>query len=330
VYPKLAKFFHANEQEFVNVRNCTEAINAVALGNDWKENDEIIVTDIEHHSNLLPWLKLGEKGVKVKIIKSDEQGIIDANGLNELICKKTKLVSFSACSNVVGAQMPIEQMVKISKDAGALVMIDAAQHVGHHALDLSKVKADYIAFSAHKCFGPTGVGVLYHREGAPLNPWFLGGGTIRQASLEKYKLIENRERFEAGTPAIAEWIGLGAAIDTISKIGYSNIEAHEKAMINAMLKVFARAKNVQLYGPAEAQKKACALFAFNVKGVEHHQTAVMLDKFAFALRSGHHCAMPLTKKLGVDGTVRASLHIYNDEKQVQKFAEALEKISMLS
>ncbi len=336
VYGKLAKFFKSKESEFIQVRNTTEAINGVTLGTKWKEGDEVIVSSIEHHSNLLPWLKLKEMGVKVNILQADEEGLLSPEILKTLLTPRTKLVAITACSNVLGMKEPVEQLIKIAKENQTsakdrtLVLLDAAQYVGHHPLDLSKVKADYMAFSGHKCFGPTGIGVLYHREGAPLAPWFVGGGTIREATLDGYTLLENRERFEAGTPAIAEWIGLGAALDVIGKIGYNEIENHEKKLISAMLQVFASQPKATLYGPQEASKKSCALFAFNVGKVKHHETAVMLDKFGFACRSGHHCAMPLTKKLGVEGTVRASLHIYNKEEEVKSFAQALSKVAMLA
>jgi len=330
VYGKLARFFHAKDSEFISTRNTTEAINGVALGLEWKSGDEVIVSDIEHHSNLLPWLRLKEKGVAIKILAADEQGVLSAEKLKDLLSSRTRLVALSACSNVLGAKEPIEELVKMTKDNRSLSLLDAAQYVGHHPLDLSKTKADYLAFSGHKIFGPTGIGALYHREGAPLAPWFVGGGTIREARLDGYTLLENHERFEAGTPAIAEWIGLGAALDVINKISYPTIEAHEKKLISAMYGVFAEQRKAKLYGPQEPSQKACSLFSFNIGSLPHHEVAIMLDKFGFACRSGHHCAMPLTKKLGVEGTVRASLHIYNSEEEVERFNEALSKVAALA
>ncbi|MFH1200610.1 MAG: cysteine desulfurase [Candidatus Micrarchaeota archaeon] len=330
VYGKLAKFFRAGDQEFTAVRNTTEAINGVALGLDWHAGDEVVITDNEHHSNLLPWLRLKEKGVKVHAVHSDAQGRFSASNFAPLLSKKTRLVAFTACSNVLGCKVPVKEIAKAAKDAGALVLVDAAQYVGHHAVDLKDWSAvDYLAFSGHKCFGPTGIGALFHRKGAPLEPWFVGGGTIREVTLEGYKLLGHRERFEAGTPAIAEWIGLGAAIDVMSKIGIKSIEAHEDTLAKEMLTEFGACEGVTLYGPADAKEKSSALFAFNVKGVKHHEAAVMLDSLGFAVRSGHHCAMPLTKKLGVEGTVRASLHMYNDEGEVRRFGEALKKVAAL-
>jgi cysteine desulfurase/selenocysteine lyase len=332
VYVTLSKFFNARDSEFSAVRNTTEAINYVARGLDFKVGDEVVVTDIEHHSNLLPWLRLAKNGVIVKVLEADEQGKLSAEKLSRIMTGRTKLVAFSACSNVLGTAEPVEQLAKVAKDSGALVLLDAAQHVGHHPVDLRRLPVDYLAFSGHKCFGPTGIGVLYHREGAPLEPLLLGGGTVREATLTDYRLLDNRERFEAGTPAIAEWIGLGQAIKVIEEIRYANIEAWDAQLAKKMLQVFEglSGKGVQLYGPKTPEDKGCALFSFNVKGVDHHQTAMMLDRYGFACRSGHHCAMPLTKKLGVKGTVRASLHIYNSLTQVEGFGDALSKIAAIS
>ncbi len=330
VYSHLATFFNATDQEFAAVRNSTEALNAVALGLVWKSGDEVVVTDVEHHSNLLPWLRLQQQGVKVKVLKGDAQGRFQADDLSELLSKKTKLVAFTACSNVLGASVPVVELARAASDAGALVCVDAAQYVGHHAVDLKKWPVDFLAFSGHKVFGPTGIGALFHREDSGLQPWFVGGGTVRDVTLSHYKLLEHRERFEAGTPAIAEWIGLGAALDVISKIGYPAIEAHDRSLSEKMLSILQETDGVTLFGPCSSAEKSCALFAFSMQGVAHHQAAVMLDELGFAVRSGHHCAIPLTRKLGVDGSVRASLHVYNDEKQVEKFGSALEKVALLA
>jgi len=329
-YGRLAKFFHARDQEFINVRNCTEGLNGVALGLKWKAGDEVITTDVEHHSNFLPWLRLREQGVKVKILEAEPDGVLLPEKLKPLLSPKTRLFAFSACSNVLGTALPLKELVSTAKDGRALVVMDAAQYVGHHPVDLSRLPVDFMSFSAHKCFGPTGVGVLFHREGVELSPWFLGGGTVREVTLDSYKLLEHRERYEAGTPAIAEWIGLGAALDTISSLGYPAIEAHEQSLIKAMLASFSSVPKATLYGPKDAAKKACALFAFNVGKLPHHEVAIMFDKLGFAMRSGHHCAMPLTKRLGVEGTVRASLHVYNTEEEAKRFAEALAKVAQLA
>ncbi len=329
MYAKLAAFFHASEQEFASVRNTTEALNAVALGLDWNAGDEVVVTDVEHHSNLLPWLRLKEKGVVVKILLADEEGRLDPEKLSALVSAKTRLFSFTACNNVLGAAVPVAELAKAAKDAGALVCLDAAQYVGHHPLDLARVPVDFMAFSGHKCFGPTGIGALFHRDGSGLQPWFVGGGTVRDVTLDGYALLEHRERFEAGTPAIAEWIGLGAALDVISKIGYDAIQVHDRQLVDAMLSELLNTEHVRLFGPQTADGKSCALFAFDVKGVPHHQAALMLDELGFAVRSGHHCAIPLTRKLGVDGTVRASLHAYNSVDDVRAFGTALRHVAAL-
>ncbi|MBU1197057.1 cysteine desulfurase [Candidatus Micrarchaeota archaeon] len=330
VYGKLAHFFQADAQEFTAVRNTTEAVNAVALGLEWSKGDEVIVTDIEHHSNLLPWLRLKKQGVLVRILESDAEGRLSPEKLVSVISKKTRLVSFTACSNVLGGTIPITDLASTAKKAGALVFVDAAQYVGHHPVSLKQWPVDFLAFSGHKSFGPTGIGVLFHRKNVDLSPWFVGGGTVRDVSLSDYNLLKHRERFEAGTPPIAEWLGLGAALDVINQIGYSVIQSHDQKLIAAMLRVFQESPHVTLFGSNQAEEKAGAIFPFSVKNVPHHQAAVMLDQLGFACRSGHHCAIPLTKKLGVPGTVRASLHVYNTEEQVTRFGEALKTLAALS
>ena len=197
-------------------------------------------------------------------------------------------------------------------------------------MDLKKWPVDFLAFSGHKSFGPTGSGVLYHRHGVVLSPCCVGGETVRNVTLDDYALLEHRERFEAGTPAIADWIGLGAAVDVLSKIGYPAIESHEKKLVSSMFSRLTEMDDVTVYGPRNPENKSCCLFSFSVKNVPHHQVALMLDQLGYALRSGHHCAIPLTKKLGVDGTVRASLHYYNTEQDVQGFADALKKVAKLA
>ncbi|MDP2718014.1 MAG: aminotransferase class V-fold PLP-dependent enzyme [Candidatus Micrarchaeota archaeon] len=179
VYGKMAQFFHASEQEFTAVRNATEALNAVALGLDWNAGDEVIVTDVEHHSNFLPWLRLKQKGVRVKILEGDADGRLSPDALSIHLTNKTRLVAFTACSNVLGARVPVKELAKTAHDAGAQVALDAAQYVGHHPMDLKSLPIDFMAFSGHKAFGPTGIGALFHREGSGLTPWFVGGGTVR-------------------------------------------------------------------------------------------------------------------------------------------------------
>ena len=334
VYVKLAKFFNARESEFVNVRNATEALNAAVMGLEWKAGDEIVTTSVEHHSCLLPLVRLQkERGVKLKIVQANNEGLFSEKNFAPLVSKKTKLVAFTACSNVLGTRVPIKEITRVAHDAGALVLLDAAQYAGHHAMNLKDLGVDFMAFSGHKFLAPTGTGVLYHREGVDLKPVFVGGGTIQDASARDYALLANRERFEAGTPNIAGWIALGAALDYASKIGLREIEEHEALLSKELFKVFRDFENrgVDWYGPRDERDKSAPVFAFNIRGLKHHETAVMLDELKkICVRSGHHCCIPLTRALGVDGTVRASLYFYNTIEEINAFRQALETVSKLA
>lgn len=332
VYDILSKFFNSKDDEFISVRNTTEGINYLSYGIAFKSGDEIIVSDVEHHSNLLPWLRLRNKGIIVRILETDENGRYSPSDLSNLINNHTKLVSLTASSNVLACKEPIEEVVKVANDNGVLIHLDAAQFIGHHRLDLNKVKVDYLTFSSHKIFGPTGVGVLYHRDSVPLEPLMLGGGTISSASLNDYKLIENRERFEAGTPAIAQWIGLGESLNLISSIGYAQIEEYEEELTNSLNKVLIdlSSEGLTYYGEKDSKQRGCPLFSFNISNLHSAQVAITLDKLGFAVRSGHHCAIPVTEKLKVSSTVRASLSIYNNLKQIEEFSNALKQICLLS
>ncbi len=334
VYAKLAKFFNARENEFVNVRNATEALNAAVMGLEWHEGDEVVTTSVEHHSCLLPLVRLQrERGVKLKVVQANREGLFSASDFEPLLTKKTKLIAFTACSNVLGTRVPIKEIARLAHDAGALALLDAAQYVGHHPVNLKELGVDFMAFSGHKCFAPTGTGVLYHREDVKLNPVFVGGGTISDASARDFTFLSNRERFEAGTPNIAGWIAFGAALDFLNRIGLRAIEEHDALLTRELFKVFRdfEALGVEWYGPRDEHDKSSPLFAFNIHGLGHHETAVMLDELKkICVRSGHHCCLPLTRALGVDGTVRVSLHAYNTLEEINAFREALEKISKLA
>jgi cysteine desulfurase/selenocysteine lyase len=330
VYDVAAKFFNAKPSEFVNVKNTTEAINALSLGFDFSKRKEVVTTSIEHHSCLLPWVRLEEEGkIKLKIVDASREGLFDLSDFQQAISKNTALVAFTATSNVLGNKTPVKEITKIAHDSGALVLVDAAQAVGHRTVDLKNWDCDFMAFSGHKAFGPTGTGALFHKEGVELKPAFVGGGTIIEAQLHSFKFVNNRERFEAGTPDIGGWIGLGAAFEFISK-NFSFIESQEKILIERMMRI-ADFPNVDYYGPRSAKDKA-GVFAFNVGKLKHHEVAIMFDKLSkICVRSGHHCAMPLHRRvLGVDGSVRASVHAYNTVEETELFFDTLGKIAKLA
>ena len=335
---KLAKFFNVRQGKdgmFVNVSNTTHGINLVALGLEWKKGDEVLTSSIEHHSNLLPWQRLERKvGVKMNVYEASLDGEFDVSAFCEKINSNTKLVAITAASNVLGTAPDVEKIAKIAKEKGCLVLVDGAQAVGHRLVDLSKIRADYYAFSGHKSLGPTGTGALFVRNGAPLEAAILGGGTVKTAEFHSETPADGAERFEAGTPNIAGFIGLGAAIEYLSGIGVENIRRHEVELSKEMIKRFEEleesSKNkIKLFGPRDPGVKG-AVFPFVVEGIDAHQVAVMCDELQkVCVRSGEHCAGPLHRLLGVPATVRASLHVYNTPAEMDKFFNALETVSKL-
>ncbi|MBI5635813.1 aminotransferase class V-fold PLP-dependent enzyme, partial [Candidatus Micrarchaeota archaeon] len=242
----------------------------------------------------------------------------------------TQLVAFTAASNVLGNKTPVDEITKIARDAGSLSLIDAAQSAGHYKMDFRKINADFIAFSGHKMLGPTGTGVLYKKEGVELDSAIVGGGTITDASLHDYKLLANREALEAGTPNIGGVIGLGAAVDYLSKIGLDNVLEHDRKLVKKIMDGFTQVDGVEYYGPRKIEDKT-SVVSFNVRGSDAHQTALLCDSLArVCVRSGHHCAIPVTKLLGVKSTARASVYLYNTEAEADKFLDAVTQITKLS
>ncbi|MEM2576826.1 MAG: cysteine desulfurase [Candidatus Bathyarchaeia archaeon] len=330
---KITKFINANsEKEVIITKNTTEGINLIANGINWQKGDKIVTTLIEHHSNFIVWLKLKRKfGVDVKIIKPNKEGKFNIKDFEEALDEKTKLLSITHVSNVLGSITPVKELTKIAHKVKAKVLIDGAQSTPHIPIDVKEIGCDFFVFSGHKMLGPTGIGILYIKEEHlnDVEPSFIGGGTISEVSSSDYILNESPMRFEAGTPPIAEVIGLGAAIDYLSKIGLKNIEAYEKKLIEKMDSELRKIDKVEVYGPKEFTEKI-GLTSFNVKGLTPHDVALTLDASAnIMVRSGHHCAMPLTKELlGLsEGSVRASLYLYNTMEEVEKFLSIIEEIA---
>lgn len=330
---KIAKFINANaENEIIITKNTTEGINLVANGINWRKGDKIVTTFIEHHSNFIVWLRLKQRfGVKVEVIKPDKEGKFNIKDFEEAVDEKTKLLAITHASNVLGSITPVKELAKIAHDAKAQILIDGAQSTPHIPINVKEINCDYFAFSGHKMLGPTGVGVLYIKEDhlKEVEPLAIGGGTINEVSSNSYILDESPMRFEAGTPPIAETIGLGAAVDYLTKIGLNNIEAYEKRLIEKMDSELRKIDKVEVYGPKESSKKI-GITSFNVKGLNPHDVALTLDASAnIMVRSGHHCAMPLTKELlGLsEGSVRASLYLYNTMEEIEKFISVINEIS---
>jgi cysteine desulfurase/selenocysteine lyase len=328
---KVARFINApNASQVIWLRNATEGFNLVAY--TWgriniQAGDEILLTEMEHHANLVPWQMLAEeKGALLRFIPFKEDGTLDLTNLPSLLTEKTKLFSFTAMSNVFGTITPVKELVKAGHDVGAVVMVDAAQSVPHQPVDVQDLDCDFLTFSGHKMCGPTGIGVLYgKRELLEAMPPFMGGGDmIRRVHLEHSTWNELPWKFEAGTPSIAEAIGLGTAVDYLTAIGMDNIHQHEQFLTNYALEALSEVPGVTLYGPPAAQKGGVA--AFTLKGVHPHDIAELVDKEGIAIRAGHHCAMPLHKILGVSSTARASFYLHTTTEEIDKLVESLHRV----
>lgn len=320
-----------SEAEVIFTRNTTEGINAVASGIKWKKGDKVVTTLLEHHSNLIVWQRLRRLGVELEIVKPSEEGLLDIRDFKKAIDDKTRLVALAHVSNVLGVILPVEDVAEIAHKCGAEVLVDAAQSVPHMDVDVEKLGCDYLAFSGHKMLGPTGIGVLYAREEVlrTLEPLCIGGGTIEEVTSTNYKLDEPPARFEAGTPPIAEAIGLGEAVSYLTKIGFDSIVKHEKSLIESTYRGLANVRGVEVYGPSDVSKKS-GIISFNVKGMNPHDVAAILDESAnIMVRSGHHCAMPLHKELlnRPEGSVRASVYVYNTQGEVERLVETVAEIA---
>jgi len=321
-----------SENEIIMTRNATEAINLVANGLGWKKGDKIVTSLIEHHSNFMVWIRLKKRyGVDVEIVRPNKQGLFNIADFEKAIDDKTRLVAITHVSNVLGVITPVEEIAKIAHEHDAHLLLDGAQSVPHLKVDVQKIGCDYLAFSGHKMLGPTGVGALYARNELLENmePLSIGGGTISDVGLDYYKLAEGPIRFEAGTPPIAEAIGLGAAVDYLKKVQLENIEAYERELVKRMYRGLADVPGVEVYGPEKPEQRT-SIVSFNVGELNPHDVALALDVSAdIMVRSGHHCCLPLAKELlkRHEGTVRASLYLYNTQEEVEKLISTVNEIA---
>ena len=325
---RVADFIHApSAKEIVFTRNTTESINLIALTwgrTNLREDDLVILTEMEHHSNLVPWQILAaEKGIRLEFIPITTDGILELDVYRKLLEQMPKLVSFTQMSNVLGTINPAKEIVQIAHQAGAITIIDGAQSVPHFPVDVQDLDVDFLAFSAHKICGPTGLGVLFGKINL-LNdmPPFLGGGEmIKRVLLRSFTPNEVPHKFEAGTPAIAESIGLHSALDYVDQIGMDNIAAHEQEMISYALERLEEVPEVHVIGPEAKYKGGVAAFTFD--GIHPHDVAQVLDRVGIAVRAGHHCAMPLHEKYNIPATTRASFYLYNTIDEVDRLIEGL-------
>jgi cysteine desulfurase/selenocysteine lyase len=327
---KIASFIHASKpKEIIFTRNTTESINLVAQ--TWgraflKRGDLVILTEMEHHSNLVPWQMLAkEKELKLEFIPVDETGLLDLVAFDRLLADSPKLVAFTHMSNVLGTINPAAEIIKKAKGVGAITLVDGAQSVPHFSVSVQEIGADFIAFSGHKMLGPTGIGVLWGREEL-LNqmPPFLGGGDmIRKVYLRSFIPNEIPYKFEAGTPAIAEVIGFGAAIDYLNVIGIERIAQHEQMISKYAIKKMTAIPGLKILG--EHVPNRGGVVSFTLEGIHPHDVAQILDGDGIAIRAGHHCAMPLHDRYGIPASSRASFYLYNTETEVDKLITSIEK-----
>jgi len=328
---RIGKFIHAaSSREIIYTRNTTESINLVAYS--WaranlKAGDLVILTEMEHHSNLVPWHMLqAERGIELDFIPVSEDGLLDLEVYKSLLERNPKLVSFTHMSNVLGTINPAGEMIRLAHAAGAVTLVDGAQSAPHLAVDVQALDADFYAFSAHKMCGPTGIGVLYGKSALLESmPPFLGGGDmIKEVKLRSFRANTLPHKFEAGTPAIAEAIGFGAAVDYLSKIGMQKIAEHEHEITEYALERLEEIPGVKLFGPSADKKGGVA--AFVLDGIHPHDVAQILDQEGVAVRAGHHCAQPLHEKFGIPATSRASFYLYSTKEEVDLLVQGLYKV----
>jgi cysteine desulfurase/selenocysteine lyase len=327
---KVARFINAHgKEEIIFTKNTTESINIVANGLNLQKGDEVILTEMEHHSNIVPWLMLKEKGVIIKYIPVKEDGTLDVSRLENLITPRTKIIGCVHISNFLGTVNPVEEIVKIAHKHNVKVLIDGAQSVPRMPVDVRKVGCDFLAFSSHKMCGPTGIGVLYGKkeELEKLKPLMGGGDMILDVTYESFKSNVLPWKFEAGTPNIADGYAFGIAIDYLQKIGTQNILAHEKELTKYALEQMKKISGIKIYGSMDTEKRLGTI-SFNVRNMQAHDVAAILnERENIMLRSGHHCVMPLHKKFGVDGSVRVSFYFYNTKEEIDIFIKALAEVS---
>ncbi|MGC8585968.1 MAG: cysteine desulfurase [Candidatus Micrarchaeia archaeon] len=336
---KVAKFINANGiEEIIYTRNTTESINLVALawGNEnIGKGDHILISEMEHHSNLVPWLLLAKrKGAFLDYVKMDsEKRELDMESLSEELEKRPKLVAITHVSNVLGTINNVKDISRKSHKAGALVLIDGAQSVPHMHVDVKDMDADFLAFSAHKMLGPTGIGVLYAKRSIleKMEPVIGGGDMISTVGYYSCTWNELPWKFEAGTSNIADAIAFGSAIDYLDKIGVEKIHQHEEELTEYALEELGKVKNVKVFGlGADAIKRRAGVISFSVKGIHAHDIAQIFDSEGIAIRSGHHCAMPLvTEELGESAVSRMSFYLYNKEEEIDRAINAIKKAKAL-
>jgi len=327
---KVARFIGARSwREVIFTRSATEAINLVAYAwgrKNVKSGDVILLTEMEHHSNLIPWQILAkEKEARLEFIRFDREGRLQLEDLDLYLSEKTKIVAFTHMSNVLGTLNPVKEITARAHKVGSLVLIDGVQSVPHLRVNVQELGCDFLAFSGHKMCGPAGIGGLYGRKELleKMDPFLGGGEMILEVQLRDARWNELPYKFEAGTPSIADGIGLGQAVDFLNRIGLDAIREQERILVQYALKRLLEIDGMKIYGPHDVERGSAV--AFTLEGVHPHDLASILDAEGIAVRAGHHCTMPLHQKLGLPATTRASFYLYNTEEEVDKLVEGLLK-----
>ena len=326
----IKNFINAKQDnEIVFTRSATEAINLVASSwglNNLRLGDEILLSEAEHHANIVPWQNVRDKtGCALKFFKINDDGSFDSESFYNALNPKVKIVGVTAMSNVLGTVFPIKEIVRASHLAGALCLVDACQSIVHSKTDVQDINCDFLAFSGHKLYGPTGIGCLYAKYDLleKMPPYQFGGDMVEDVTYERTLYSLPSSRFEAGTPAIVQAIGLGAAINYIQKLGMDNIEAHEKELIKYANNRFSEIKNLNIVGTAEEKG---GVFSFALGDIHPQDVAFILNKEGIAIRTGHHCAQPVVNRMGYTSLARASFGLYTNHEDIDRFAEALKKV----
>lgn len=329
---RVARFLNApSETNIIFTRGTTESINLVASSIGWllKEGDEVIISTMEHHSDIVPWQLLRDRrGISLKIIPMDDRGVLDQEAYHRLFTKRTRLVCLSHVSNVLGTVNPVREMTAFAHAQGAVVLVDGAQSVPHFKVDVQDLGCDFLAFSGHKVYGPTGTGVLYGREEwlEKLPPYQAGGEMISSVTFEKTEFERLPYKFEAGTPNYVGNSALAVALDYVDNIGIDNISSYETDLGRYAAERLSQIEGLRIFG--EAPGKA-AVVSFLVGSIHHLDMGTLLDRLGIAVRTGHHCAQPLMERLGVEGTVRASFSFYNTRAEVDALCDGIERVAAM-
>jgi len=331
----VAQFIGSSPEELIFTKSATESLNVLAysLGNSEsgisiKSGDEIVVTEVEHHANLIPWQQLAKRtGAKLRWLQVLPDGRLDLSNIDQVITNKCRVVAITHQSNVLGTILPVSKISTAARAVGALVVLDACQSAPHFPINVSNLDVDFIAFSGHKMLGPTGIGVLWGRLNLleQLEPAFYGGSMVDSVSMDAATWAKVPRKFEAGVPNMAQAVGLSAAVNYLRNVGMSNIEHHEQILTAKLISGLQQISGVKVIGPIDGKDRG-GVVSFVVDGVHPHDVGQVLDQYGIAVRTGHHCAWPLMKKLNLIGTTRASLHLYNNESDLEALFEGLDKV----